>query len=189
MHAVATQALAGATLPAPRTFDLNVQLGPQDGSQQTDDPSAVESAAHSNHAIRGATSSSQLPVSPVFPCCWRVGMWPHVHHSGDPSSASEVEQETGSTCLESVSQNCGDSRQVKESVASSMDRSQAASQWLESDAASEPAPRPTQVGSPAFQLCELPRPTPGSSQPGLCPCCLQGGSVDWYDCQGRMELW
>lgn len=94
MHSVATQALPS------RTFDLNVQLGPQDGSQQTDEggPSTVD-VVHSNHAI---CAGRLPPVSSQF-------SHPPLLLESDRSSASDVEKETGSTYLESVSQDCGDS--------------------------------------------------------------------------------
>lgn len=64
MHSVATQTLAGGTPLPPRTFDLNVQLGPQDGSQQTDEegPSAVDVSFIQTMPYAGPLP----PVSPQF---------------------------------------------------------------------------------------------------------------------------
>lgn len=66
MHSVAPQALAGGTPLPPRTFDLNVQLGPQDGSQQTDEggPPAVDVSFIQTMPYAGPASSSPLPVFP-----------------------------------------------------------------------------------------------------------------------------
>lgn len=62
MHSKATQSLAGGTLIPPRTFVMGIQLGPQDGSQQTDDPCAVEVSSFQTMPYSGLL----LPFSSQF---------------------------------------------------------------------------------------------------------------------------
>lgn len=100
------------------------------------------------HAARFLQSA---PSFPILLCCWGVGMWPHFHHSGGPSPASEVEQERGSTYVKSVSQNCGECPWLAAWTGHGL----LVNGWSQALLLNLPHPHPGWLS--CLHLCELPR--------------------------------
>lgn len=106
-------------------------------------------------------------------------MWPRFHRSGGPRSASEVEQEGGSTYLESVSQNCGDCQCLTAWTGHRL---------LVKGIASEPSPPSPRLARPLCTCVSHPDKLLDPVSQDWVLVALQADSVDWYNCQEKLEL-